>query len=123
MDIIGQQWNWSGNMGNLDKLAGEFKKRDNVKRIGAVIGEVVQASPLIISVAGFLFSNENGNLRVSRALENSRKGSVELEKVGEFGKIKTDCIWNKKDTLKKGDEVICIMSEDNQILYAIDKVM
>lgn len=109
-------------MGNLDKLAGEFKKRDNPKRMGVVTGDVVQASPLIISVAGFLFSEENGNLRVSRALESNKKGSVVLETIGELGKVETECTWTTED-MKVGDEIICLMSEDNQILYALDKVV
>lgn len=80
------------------ELARMLKERNNKKSIGAIVGKVVNANPIKISVFdGQILLDKEQTYFCSRILENN--------------------------TLKIDDEVMLVATENGQKFFAIDKVV
>ncbi|MEY8001621.1 DUF2577 family protein [Clostridium sp. Mt-5] len=94
------------------KIAAELKKRDNQDYIGAIIGTVVQESPLIISIYNGQGVFLGDKLYVCK---NCTEYTMQVTTSQGNGTA-------KHEGLKEGDKVACIATEDNQKLFVIDKL-
>lgn len=95
-------------------FAREFKKRDNKDIDEAIIGTVISASPLSISLfkGSVILNNSNSYICSNLSLIN---GTCTIE-----GKTGT-CVIDR--SLKAGDKVLCIPSNSGQTYFIIDKVV
>ena len=130
-----------------NKLADEFKNRNNPSVLGAILGIVVSPPPnLKISILeGQVYITkvyvldavlEEHERAISMPFENLEgeltiqpyKTKREDKEVLESKDYKINILEIKKkrittkDTLKKGDEVLLISSQDNQIYFCIGRV-
>jgi hypothetical protein len=120
-----------------------FKERDNKPYIGPQIGKVIIPPPDIKIALGDNIILEKDRLRISASVLNNYEREIEITN-GEgvttlvqplppdppttsetWGMTNTNIKGKMKytDTLKSGDEVILIPSDDAQIYYLIDKVV
>lgn len=130
-----------------NKLADEFKSRNNPSVLGAILGIVVSPPPnLKISilegqvyitkvyvldavleeyerVIDMPFENLEGELTIQPYKTNREDKEVLEPKDYKINilEVKKKRITTK-DTLKKGDEVLLISSQDNQIYFCIGRV-
>ena len=130
-----------------NKLADEFKSRNNPSVLGAILGIVVSPAPnLKISILegqiyitkvyvldavleeyermiDMPFENLEGELTIQPYKTNREDKEVLEPKDYKINilEVKKKRITTK-DTLKKGDEVLLISSQDNQIYFCIGRV-
>lgn len=130
-----------------NKLADEFKSRNNPSVLGAILGIVVSPPPnLKISILegqiyitkvyvldavleeyermiDMPFENLEGELTIQPYKTNREDKEVLEPKDYKINilEVKKKRITTK-DTLKKGDEVLLISSQDNQIYFCIGRV-
>lgn len=95
-------------------LASELRKRDNKDIDEPVIGTVISSNPLSISLFNGSVILNNSNSYVCSNL----------------GVLKGTCIIDGKSgtctidrSLKNGDKVLCIPSNDGQTYFIVDKVV
>lgn len=112
-------------MNVYSELANEFKKRDNYKRIGAIVGKVESGLPDIkISIFnGQIILNKHNLFITDTLYKNEFKinlsGSIELEDVS--GSIDKE-FDARIAALKSGDLVMLQAANNNQEFFLIDKV-
>lgn len=96
-------------------LAQEFKKRNNKEIDEAIIGTVINASPVIVSLfnGSVILNNTNsyvcsnlGILKGTILVDDGRTGTCTIDR-----------------SLKVGDKVLCVPSNCGQTYFIIDRVM
>lgn len=95
-------------------LAKEFKKRNNKEIDEAVIGTVISANPVLVSLFNGSVILNNSNSYVCSNL-GILKGTCIVD-----GKTGT-CTIDR--SLKNGDKVLCIPSNKGQTYFIVDKVV
>ena len=123
-------------------FANEFKKRNNEKPNGAILGEVISILPLKISIyeGKVILAEEQCYLCSNLIKEIPRKAdlnikaySVNVTATDSMGdtissinvndKSDYDIEITFKDILKIGDRVLCLPTIDGQTFFVIDKVV
>ncbi len=97
-------------------LAKEIKKRDNLEHIGVIVGIVVGVNPLKISIYNGSAIFTGNNLYACEKV-NGYTETVNLTIDGT-----TQQATIEHEGVKMGDRVACIVTEDNQNLFVIDKL-
>ncbi len=95
---------------SFDKLAKEFKKRDNNFYIGVCVGEVANLTPITIRIYCLGYPLEFTEFYCTKGLVNDDTDVV-------TGNLKVE-----KYPVEIGDKVICVMANDNQGLYVLEKM-
>lgn len=102
------------------ELAKEFNKRNNQEPIGPVLGVVISASPLKISIY-----NNQAILTEKQCYICSnlliRKENITLDNVADHGEITTTCTIT--NILNVGDKLLCLPTSNGQRFFIIDKVV
>lgn len=97
-------------------LAQELKNRNNESRVGIIVGTVVSINPLTISIYNGKGIFTGDNLYICKnASEYNMTVSIVLGDNTYTGTV-------KHEGLKENDRVAVIATEDNQKLFAIDKL-
>jgi hypothetical protein len=102
-------------------FAKAFNERNNVEKVGAIIGNVVSVNPLKISAFGGTVLLDNSNTTVCReATEYTMEVTVQTSDA--------DGTWTgtgtvKHEGIKQGDKVLLIASESGKKFYLVDKVV
>lgn len=104
----------------INELAQLFKERDNPKQIGTMIGTVISANPVSVSIGKITLDASRLIVaeRLTDRIEEVYQRYIDSGTMGEFKKyeIKYDKV------LKVGDRVIVSPTEDNQTFIVTDKV-
>lgn len=95
-------------------LAKEFKKRNNKEMDEPIIGTVISSSPLSISLFNGSVILNNNNSYVCSNLSILTGACIVDGKTG-------TCTIDR--SLKNGDKVLCIPSNNGQFYFIIDKVV
>lgn len=122
------------------ELAEEFKKRNNKKWLGALVGKIVQLEPLKISILKGQVVVDNVYILKNNNLTHTREMTVTEVKVNNAvmnnaaidsyshritGDMTAENIKGNitiKESLKVGMEVLVIASTDNQTFFVIGEV-
>lgn len=92
------------------ELAKEFRKRDNNFQIGVCVGEVTSLAPVTIKIHCLGYPLEFTEFYSAKGLVNDDMDVV------------TGDLYVEKYPVKIGDKLICIMGNDNQGLYVLEKM-
>lgn len=112
-------------MNGYTALAKEFRKRDNIKDVGCIVGRVMNELPdLKVSILNDQIILSAEQLYISDALfketyDISLSGDMTINDV--LQTISGD-VSMKVDPLKKGDQVIVIPSGSGQEFFIVDRV-
>ena len=100
-------------------FANMFKERDNKTSIGAILGTVISAEPLKISIfdGKGILTDEHCYICSILASNYFRKADVVIDSDIH------DCKVTYKDILTAGDKVLCLATTDGQTYFVIDKVV
>jgi len=123
-------------------LAKELKNRNNVKRIGNLIGKVLSINPLKIGILNntVFLDKDNCFICSNLVINYKRNADVEIKayNVGcsatdSYGdtissinvndKTNYDMVVTFKDILKVGDRVLVVAEASDQFYYIVDKVV
>jgi hypothetical protein len=89
------------------------------KSYGALLGDVINISPLEISIFGGKAILSDDQCYVCSGLKENiiRKADIKINTTTNAGEI------TLKEVLKVGDQVLCLPIEDGQTFFIIDKVV
>lgn len=105
-------------------LALEFKKRNNNKTLGAVVGKVTSTSPLLISIlSGQVILDKSKMFVCERLLEHSDSGNINLNSVPTHGSVSTSFTSTINPRLQVGNLVLCLPDDSGQKFFIVDKVV
>ena len=124
------------------ELAKEFKSRNNIAKIGTVLGTVLSVDPVKIGILNNQILIDKSHFYICSSLveEYKRKATVKINaysvgvsatdsrgdsissiNVNAKDNYNTEIIF--KEILKVGDSVLVIASEDNQTFFIVDKLI
>ena len=93
-----------------NELAKELRKRDNHFQIGVCIGEIINITPVTIKIYCLGYPLEFTEFYSKKGLMNNDKDII------------TGDLYASEYPVEVGDKVICVMGNDNQGLYVLDKL-
>lgn len=102
-------------------LAIEMKKRNNVKRIGNLVGEVLSLSPLKIGILGNEVMLDSTNCFVCNNLKEQIERKATL-KIDGYTTGDANGAITFKEILKIGDKVLAISDAEGQYFFIVDKI-
>ncbi len=102
-------------------FAKELKARNNVKRIGNIIGEVISLSPLKIGILGNEIMLDKTNCFICNNLKEKIERKATL-KIDGYSIGDTNATVTFKDILKINDKVLIISDAEGQYFFIVDKV-
>lgn len=126
----------------VNDIANEFKNRDNISNIGAVVGTVLSVEPLKLGILNNAVILDKSNSYICRTLKEKykRKADIEIKpynvgiEVTDSGgntsnmlkvtedKKDYDTVIIFKEILKEGDRVLVIATENNNTFFIVDKL-
>lgn len=101
------------------ELAKELRKRDNVEPFGGVLGVVISANPLRVSIYNNQVILTEKQCYVCNGLL-TKSADIVLDNVAEHGSISTSC--KITNIINDGDKLLCLPTSDGQHFFIIDKV-
>lgn len=102
------------------ELAKELKNRDNQDVDEAIIGDIIEISPVTVSLFnGQAIFIEGVNCYVCESLRNI-KGTITIDNIPGIGSVTSNCTISR--TLNKGDKVLCIPTANGNKYFIKDKV-
>ncbi|NFA43412.1 DUF2577 domain-containing protein [Clostridium botulinum] len=108
-----------------NRLAQEFRKRDNSSNMGAVIGDVMSTTPLRVAIQNGAIVLSEDKLYLCSNLKNQviRSGDIIINSVADHGTVSSKCNLTFTEVLKIGDKVVCLPADGGQTFFIIDKVV